>query len=121
MPCSRKSCWRQSHGVGTSDTIATFNPVKSANRKLERSRFPTRKNGARAATSKKQTSGGSGRRRGAEQLNSDTLAGVEPKRVRGIEWRVKHRAKILRELDAHGQRYSGRAAKANSQVVLDRK
>ena len=134
-PCRRRSCWRQSQGVGTSDTVPSFSRVRSVSRNAEGSRLPTRKNGSRAATSQKQTIGElgivvarlhhahrpaprdvdrpveqtlgrRGRRRRIEQFHLHALAGVESERVRGVEWRVEHRAKILRELDVHG--HSGR-------------
>src|SRR5262249_20707858 len=66
-------------------------PHRSAPREVDRS---VEKTGSRG-----------GRRRRVEQFHVDTLAGMESERVRGIEWRVEHRTKILGELDPHGRRY----------------
>ena len=43
------------------------------------------------------------RRRRVEQFDLDALAGIEAERMRGVEWGVEHRAKILGELDVHGR------------------
>src|SRR5688500_13320268 len=55
-----------------------------------------------------QTRRSSSRCRGVEQFYFNALAGIEPERMRGVEWSVQHRAKVLRELDVHG--HSGRAS-----------
>src|SRR5688572_4014042 len=49
-----------------------------------------------------QTRSGGGRRRRIEQFHVHPFGGVVSERMRGIEWRVEHRAKIFRELDVHG-------------------
>ena len=95
----------------TSDTLPSFSRARSANRN-SKGRPCRRDRTDRARTSQKQTSGegifvarlhhahrpaprdidraieqargGGGRRRRVEQLNLDTLAGIEPERMRGI-------------------------------------
>src|SRR5215813_10534600 len=38
-----------------------------------------------------------------DQFDLDTLAGIKPERVRGVEWRVKYGAKVFSEPDWHDE------------------
>ena len=127
MPCSRRSCCRHIQGVGTSDTVANRSSSKSASLKPARSRRPTRKNGSRATTSQKQTSGDSWivvtrlhhahgpaqveidraveqcgyrslRNRRGEQFDLDAFARIEAERVGRVERRVEQARKFSASL-----------------------
>ena len=60
MPARRKSCCRQSQGVGTSLTVASFTDFRSASLKSGLSTRPISRNGSRVTTSPKQTMSQSG-------------------------------------------------------------
>jgi hypothetical protein len=55
IPAKRRSCCRQSQGVGTSLTVASLTVARSASVKPGRGERPSSRNGSRVTTSAKQT------------------------------------------------------------------
>ena len=81
-PASRRSCCRQSQGVGTSDTVASRRrrQIGEPERLTAIAALPTRKNGSRPATSQKQTSGepGSSSRAFITRIGPPQLRSIVP-------------------------------------------
>src|SRR5216684_8829062 len=86
------------------EVAGLHHPHRSAPREVDRSVKQTRSRGSR--------------RRRVEQVYFDALAGIESESVRGVEWRVEHRAKILGELDPHGRRYPMAAMSGSDGGIL---
>ncbi len=86
------------------EVAGLHHPHRSAPREVDRSVKQTRSRGSR--------------RRRVEQVYFDALAGIESESVRGVEWRVEHRAKILSELDPHGRRYPMAAMSGSDGGIL---
>ena len=60
MPARRRSCCRQSQGVGTSLTVASLTDLRSSSLKSGFGTRPISRNGSRVTTSPKQTMSQSG-------------------------------------------------------------